>query len=57
MKKKITFHDNLESQKKHEMEEILAMKPEERVAMVVEMIRRIYPPVDKQDLKRIKFIS
>ena len=56
-KKKITFHENLEAQKQHELEEILGMTPEERIAIVMEMIRKIYPPVDKKDLKKIKFIS
>ena len=40
--KKITFHTSFEAQKQSELEETLNLSPVERIAHVVEMIRKIY---------------
>ena len=57
--KKITFYTSFESQKQSELEETLKLSPIERIAHVVEMIRKIYD--SKKELptspKRIHFIS
>jgi hypothetical protein len=41
--KKITFYTSFEAQKQSELEETLKLSPIERIAHVVEMIRKIYP--------------
>jgi hypothetical protein len=57
--KKITFHTSFEAQKQGELEETLKLSPVERIAQVVEMIRKVY--ASKKELptsnKRIHFIS
>jgi hypothetical protein len=56
--KKITFHTSFEAQKESELAEILKLSPVERIAHVVEMIRKIYPTNNdiKPSSKRINFI-
>jgi hypothetical protein len=56
--KKITFHTSFEAQKQSELEETLKLSPIERIAPVVEIIRKIYPTSDdiEPSSKRINFI-
>jgi hypothetical protein len=57
--KKITFYTSFEAHKQSELEETLKLSPIERIALVVERIRKIYD--SKKELptstKRIHFIS
>jgi hypothetical protein len=56
--KKITFYTSIEAQKQSELEETLKLSPIERIAQVVEMIRKIYPTNNniKPSYKRINFV-
>ncbi|MBK9983461.1 MAG: hypothetical protein IPP15_13930 [Saprospiraceae bacterium] len=53
--KKITVYKDLQSQEEHMIEEALKMTPEERIAMVVELIKKIYPDMKPDTSKRIHF--
>jgi hypothetical protein len=55
--KKITFHTSFEAQKQSELEETLKLSPIERIAHVVELIRKIYPTNNDIKLsKKINFV-
>ena len=56
--KKITFHTSFEAQKQSELEETLKLSPVERIAHVMEMIRKIYLIRNdiKPSSKRINFV-
>jgi|GEM_PF-5331198 len=58
MLKKITFYTSFKEQKRVELEEILKTNPKDRIARVVDFIRKTYPFPEKKDpqKKRIEFI-
>ncbi len=53
--KKITIYENLEQQKKLEIEASLKLTPAERIAQAVAMIKKIYPNGESKRPKRITF--
>lgn len=55
--KKITIYKNLEEQKIIEIEQVLKIPPEERIAQVVSLIRKIYPEIKVKAQKRIHFLQ
>lgn len=55
--KKIKINQDFEAQKNQEIEEVLKMSPKERIAQVVALIKKIYPPVKQEQTKRIIFIQ
>jgi hypothetical protein len=56
--RKITFHTSFEAQKQSELEATLKLSPVERIAYVVDMIRKIYSSTKELQTspKRIHFI-
>lgn len=55
MKKKILIFKNIKSQEEHDIQESMKLTPEERIAMVVELIKKIYPDMKPDTSKRIHF--
>ena len=53
--KKITIYKNLDHQQKLEIDAILELSPSERIAQVVAIIKRIYPQIESESVRRIKF--
>jgi hypothetical protein len=53
--KKITIYKDFEAQKNQEIEDALKISPKERIAQVVTLIKKIYPPVKPEQTKRIIF--
>lgn len=53
--RKITIYKDFEAQKNQEIEETLKMSPKERIAQVVALIKKIYPPGKPEKTKRIIF--
>ena len=53
--KKITIYKDLDHQQKAEIEQVLAISPEKRIAFVVSLIKKIYPNVRSNTTKKITF--
>jgi len=51
------IHKDFESQKNHEIEESLKMTPDERIAQVVELIKRVYPFIKPDTTRRIHIVQ
>ncbi len=57
MKKRISFYSSVEEQSKAQMEEVMKLSPQERIAKAVQLIKTIYPKVENPFPKRITFYT
>ena len=57
MERTVRHFDNMDAAEKAEIEEDLAMSPQERVAIVFELQERIYPDAAQQGFERVYRIT